>query len=442
MSRMLTSSIVLGVWSLVLLSGQPRVQAQVPPGNAEVRQPRPPNAALQVQNLPPELDKLLLAWSQNSAKVQKLQGTHHRFVYDTVFNVEKRAEGVFYYEAPGKGRIDLKPKEIENGEQSGREITKGGPRFKLQSDRAERWICDGTDIWQVNDGAKQVDVFPIPQENQGQNIMDGPMPFLFGMPPEKAKIRYVLKLLQDNPQQAVIEVLPRLQVDAANWRKATVILDKAIFLPRAVQLIDPSGNLETVYTFGEFQINKPDPKGLIALFGGEDPNPFRPKLKGYAIKVHNGNEANAPQQPGQVVPSVAGLGWQDAKKLLEQLGCEVQPIQGQPAPEEKLTYVVYEQNPAAKSPLLPKQVVKLTVYDKPQPVPKGSVPAVSGLHWKDAGAKLEQAGYKVKYIPGQTAKAQEQIYIVYQQAPAAGKPLEPGGEVTLTVYNKIPGMGN
>ena len=70
------------------------------------------------------------------------------------------------------------------------------------------------------------------------------------------------------------------------------------------------------------------------------------------------------------------------------------------------------------------------------------MPAVSGLHWKDAGAKLEQAGYKVKYVPGQTAKAQEQIYIVYEQAPAAGQPLQPGGEVTLTVYNKIPGMGN
>jgi TIGR03009 family protein len=425
---MLRPSAILGVWGLVVFSGLNWVLAQQPEGNAQVREPRPPNAALQVQNLPPALEKLLLTWSQKSAMVEKLQGTHHRFVYDTVFNTEKRAEGVFYYEAPGKGRIDLKPKEIEKGDKSARLDPMGQP-FKLIADRAERWICDGTQIWQVNDETKQVDAFPIPKENQGQNIMDGPMPFLFGMPPEKAKMRYSLKLLKEDQKEAVIEVRPRLQVDAANWQKATVRLDKTLYLPWAVQLIDPTGKTETVYTFGQFKINEEKSKLLMAFFG-PDPDPFRPKLNGYNFLVHT-PPANGAGAPPNVLPSVAGLGHEEASKLLKQLGCEVQLFRGQKkAPEGKLTFKVYNQEPPAKTPLQPGLKVKLTVYDV------GPVPNTLGLHWKAAGQKLEEAGYKVRYEPGTATTDEKQLYMVYQQSPSAGDQVDYGSEITLTVYNK------
>jgi TIGR03009 family protein len=384
-----------------------------------------------VQKLSPELERVLKAWSEKSAKVEKLQGTHQRWVYEMVFNTEKRAEGVFYYEAPGKGRIDLRPKVIGKDEVSPKRDKDGQP-FKLIADRAERWICDGKEIWQVNDEARQVDAFPIPQENQGQNIMDGPMPFLFGMPPEKAKMRYSLKLLKEDPKQAVILVHPRLQLDAANWQKATVILDKTLYLPWAVQLIDPTGKTETVYTFGQFEVNpKEKSKVLIAVFGPEE-DPFRPKLKGYNVLVHTPpeNGAGAPPNP-KVLPSVAGLSHEEATKLLKQLGCEVQLFRGQKkAPEGKLNFKVYNQEPAAKTPLQPGLKVKLTVYDV------GPVPNTLGLHWKAAGQKLEEAGYKVRYEPGTTTTDEKQLYMVYQQSPSAGEQVDYGSEITLTVYNK------
>src|SRR5690606_19119910 len=117
-----------------------------------------------------------------------------------------------------KGRLDIKPADIK-GEVS---LMKGKDKkpFKLQADRAERWICDGESIWQVNDATRQVDIFKIPEENQGQNIMDTPMPFLFGMPPEKAKMRYQLQLVRDDPKEAMIRVLPRWPGDAADWKEA------------------------------------------------------------------------------------------------------------------------------------------------------------------------------------------------------------------------------
>jgi len=438
MSRKL-AYIVAFAWGVIALSETSPLSAQTNPG---VR-PRPNPANLQVQQLSPQLEQLLKVWSQRSAQIHKLQGTHHRFVYDSVFSVDKRATGAFYYEAPGKGRIDLKPAEIPRGAVS-KKVDKTGKPYKVQADRAERWICDGKDIWQVNEATRQIERFPIPPENQGQNIMDGPMPFLFGMPPAKAKRRYFLKLINEDQNRAVLQVNPRLQVDAANWKEAKVILDKTLYLPTAVQLTDPAGNLVTTYTFGEFKINDDNNKNWIVKFitGGKDEDPFRPNFKGYQVTVHNPGKENA--NPGAAqMPSVAGLGWKPAQDLLEKLGSKVQIYTGQKAPQQKLTHVVYEQKPAAKTPLQAGQPVVLTIYDKAlvqmvQAPAAGRVPAVSGLFWKDAGKKLEEAGYKVKYLPGKAADAKEKVYMVYEQVPGAGQQLQEGGEVTLTVYNKMP----
>lgn len=430
MSRMLTSSIVACAWSFTLWGWVPLTLGQTPP--AANRRPRPQNAALQVQKLSPQLEYLLQIWSQQSAQIKKLQGTHHRFVYDTVFQVEKRAEGAFYYEAPGKGRIDLKPVAVRKGEVSRRKDEKSGQPFKVQPDRAERWICDGSGIWQVNDATKQVDVFPIPKENQGQNIMDGPLPFLFGMPPEKAKMRYELKLLKEDAQSATIEVHPRLAMDAGNWKKAWVILNKALYLPSAVKLIDPSGNLETVYTFHKFEINKKDPNWIKQFFGGEA-DPFRPNLQaqGYAFKVANGAAKQTAEANGPVMPSLKGSHWKAAKALLDKLECKVTFQPGQWAPQQQLMHVVYDQHPVAKSPLRKGQEVVLTIY-----TPQGTVPSVQGIFWKKAGPQLESLGYKVKYLRGKATTDKASLYMVYEQTPAAGQQLKSGEEVTLTVYTK------
>ena len=445
MSRMLTSSIVLCVLCVFAGGFAPVVLAQTPPQTPPVRQPRPQGGAgLQVQNLSPELNQLLLNWSQESAKTQTLQGTHRRIVYDKVFMVEKRSTGAFYYEAPSKGRIDIQPdKDITPGQKIERVDPQTGKTvaYTLKHDRAERWICNGTDIWQVNEATKQVEIFPIPPDHQGQNIMDGPLPFLFGMPPAKAKRRYQLFLIHDPklpPAYARLYVLPRLRVDAANWRSAEVILDKQQYLPRAVKLIDPTGNTETTYLFNDLKPNASDSRSWIAtVFRGAPKDPFNPDLKGYQITVHKIEEKNqGPAKP--MVPSVVNLPWTDAKARLEKLGCEVAIEKGQKATEQKLSYVVYDQKPGATAPLQKGLKVTLTVYDKMPPPTAGTVPSVVGMYWKDAGRKLEQAGYTVKYLPGQAAAAKEKIYEVYQQTPPAGQQLKPGSEVTLTVYNKMP----
>ncbi len=375
-------------------SGQER-GANPPAPTAE----RPDGEPLRIENVPPELMLHLKHWERASAKIEKLQGRHRRFVYDLVFEVEKRSDGLFYYEAPDKGRIDITPGKIEKGDKSKRESAKTKQPFKLEADRSERWVCTGQEVLQINDSEKSYEMYHIPPQHQGANIMEGPLPFLFGMPADKAIRRFHLTLLRQTETAVTISARPRWQSDAQNYREAKIMLDisEGRYLPSAVQLIDPSGNLETVYTFLELQVNK---KPIFpALWGG---NPFQPNLKSYRLIVNeptiagppngtpprNPNDPRAPERVAanpvsnpaapranplanpnfpprpETVPSVVGLDWEDATKVLKELGCTVKYVEGEVATEEKLVFRVYEQQPKPRTPLSSGQVVYLRLYAK------------------------------------------------------------------------------
>lgn len=426
------------LFTLSSLSANVFAQAQPVPGGAA-------NAGGQAQQapVPPALMKLLQAWSQNSAGVQKLHGEHHRFVYDQVFMVEKRAVGRFYYESPSKGRIDLEPAAIAAGEKSKRVDPKTGQPYKLQAERPERWICDGDKIWQINDAQKQADIFTIPESGRGQNMMDGPLPFLFGMPPKKALNRYKMDLVQQDAKRAILHVLPRMQMDAANWKSATVILDTQSWLPQAVKLMDPTGNLETVYTFTAFKVNAQcDPNAIAKIFGAVQ-NVFAPDLpKDYRTKVNAPPQPRVPANPGPTVPAVVNFRYKDALAILEKAGLKVEPKAGRPAPQGQLEYVVYQQDPPANTPITkPGQSVTITVFNKAaaQPQPQAKViPNVTGIFWKESVAQLKALGVDVKYTQGQAARNPQELYFVYQQSIPAGTPVKAGMVVELVIFTAPP----
>lgn len=363
MSRKLTSVVVLLSYSAALAASavaQDRSQT-AEPGRARLE--RPPAANLQIEPVDPELRQLLQSWSDASAQIEKLQGKHRRFVFDHVFGVEKRAEGVFYYEAPDKGRIDLSPATIRKTDQS-TEKRKDGTPYKIEADHPQRWICTGTEIWQVRDTEKTVNIFPIPPDAQGANIMDGPLPFLFGMPPDKALLRYKMQILGRRDALVYLAVQPRTQQDLANWKEATVILNTTRWLPEAVKLVDPSGNLVTVYSFYDVEPNKQQPFAALARLFGGDPNVFQPKLAGYRRNLIQGKAvAEAPQ--AAVVPAVINFRWKDAQALLQKAGYEAKALRGEATDREQLIYVVYEQDPRPGTPLPKGQAVRLTLYDRP-----------------------------------------------------------------------------
>lgn len=245
-------------------------QGVVPVSGVEAPPQIPP-----LSSLDPQLLQVLTEWADSSAKIKELRGTHVRYVFDEVFSTEKRSKGNFYYVEPDKGRIDLEPLKIGASDKP----RKAG--FTVQPESPERWICDGYKIYMINDASKEYDVFELPLELRGENIINGPLPFLFGMSPEFAHRRFELKLLKDTPKEATILALPRLKSDQANYKEARIILNKAIYMPRAVRLLDPAETRVTEYWFDDLEPNGAGVKAAVRKLMGEDP--FHPNLSSYKV---------------------------------------------------------------------------------------------------------------------------------------------------------------
>lgn len=283
----------LGMGIVLAVGGTAIGWAQPPLGNPGIRpaQPRPqgqeqgvarpPAQPMRVQSVTPELKAILDAWERESAKIKVLQGTHYRQEFNKVFQVEKRSKGVFYFEAPDKGRFDIHSVEIKQGQVSQKKDPETQQPYQLASGTDQIWICTGNMVLMMNPTEKEFEKFPIPAEMQGQNIVQSPLPFLFGMKAEDAMRRFELKLFGQNEGAYFIDARPLLQMDSQNYSHARIVLDKETFVPTTVFLLDPPGTLTTQYTFVDVKVNPG--RNLIGQFLPffKDANPFTPDLRGY-----------------------------------------------------------------------------------------------------------------------------------------------------------------
>ncbi|HEX6987040.1 MAG TPA: PASTA domain-containing protein [Planctomycetaceae bacterium] len=353
---------------LPLLAQQGR--ARVTTADVPEQEPRPQAEPLRRPAVDPQLERVLSDWHQKTKDIKKLQGRHRRWTFESVFQVANVSSGKFYHEAPDRGRIDLEPEDVArladaDPAQDGVQIAQPGTQklFTVKPDQPERWICDGEQILKVDDAAKTYEVVPIPPQHRGANIMDGPLPFLFGMPPEKAKQRYAMKLgASPDANSIYLVVTPLLADDAANWQRADVMLDAKTYLPTAVKLLDPSGNRVTLFSFGEHKV---DAVNLLAFFPGGDP--FKPSLLGY--KQVQGQQpqpvalVNPEGKQVAGVPSVIGLGHDQAATVLKARGYQEVVYATDKAPSDpKLRWRVKSQSPAPGAAASPDQRIVLTLY--------------------------------------------------------------------------------
>ena len=429
--------------------------------------PKPINAAKELAALPKDLQAVLREWYESSRKIEKLHGEHCRFIYNYTFGVEERAVGKFYYEAPSRGRIDLAPKP---GIRKDTVFSKKHPetgeviKFKVKPETEERWICDGKQILVIDDPQKTVQQFPIPKAAQGINIMDGPLPFLFGMPPEKAVARFKLRLESMTARHFDLLAVPRWQQDVANYKWARIRIERKTMLPMAVQMLDTARTRETVYTFPKVEKN-PKPSLLARgalfqkIFGSNEP--FRPNLKGYDIQAATKPGANKPgaarppanpAPQGNRIPSVIGLNYKQAEQVLKARGYTVKFYRGEPAINADLKFKVAKQDPKPREPGENGQLVKVTLYTEPiqqagaiapklpaKPViaaEANGIPNIVGLPWTEAEKVLKARGLTVKFRRGRAAIRKDDVFRVYDQSPKEGAVVGKKDAIYLTLFTK------
>lgn len=220
----------------------------------------------------PQVEAILQTWEQKTSGIERMKGKYRRYVYDHIFLVEKRAYGEYWFESPDKARMDFYPdKEIPNPPQH----KIGDKLYQVEADRGETWLCTGKEILDISHAKKTYDRFQIPVAFQGQNITNGPLPFLFGMKAEEVKKKYMMNLGEmHKPEEGRIHIIATPLVPALRreFKRAEILLNSD-YLPTGVKLWDPAGSKETVYVFWE-----PD-KNFLKFLN----DPFRINLRGWEL---------------------------------------------------------------------------------------------------------------------------------------------------------------
>lgn len=362
LSSLLLCGLATAPAPLLAQQGRAKVQVEQPSATPEppaAQEPRPEAEPLREEAVSPELEAVLQDWFNQTKGVRKLQGKHFRWKYDTTFAVAKISKGSFYYEGPDKGRIDIVP--VPPNPKQPKTDDGAGNAYTVKPDQPERWVCDGKQILRIDDTEKTYESLPIPPQHQGANIMDGPLPFLFGMPPEKAKQRYKMELVSRDETAVFLTVRPRKREDLANWQRADVKLDAKTFLPMAVKLLDPAATGTTVFRFEETQVN---PNKIIEFFKGD---PFKPVLLTYK-EVQSGDPSasqplNLEGRPITGIPSVIGLNHAEATTVLGKRGYrKVEIRKGPVAQSPKQLYHVASQVPEPNAAVASDQTIVLTLY--------------------------------------------------------------------------------
>ncbi|MCC6493103.1 MAG: TIGR03009 domain-containing protein [Pirellulales bacterium] len=197
----------------------------------------------------------LQMWEQTSKEIKNFSAEFTRLEYDAVFGPGRdqhmiESTGTLSYSKPDKGsfKIDEIKRWTKKNPQDASPTAPG--EYLLQKDEVgEHWVCDGKAIYEYNHRDKQLVVTRIPDELRGQNISDGPLPFLFGAEAAKLDQRYWIRIGPSNPAEIVLVAKPKWQADAANYDQVDVMLDRKTMQPKALQVYLPGGQQKHVYVF-------------------------------------------------------------------------------------------------------------------------------------------------------------------------------------------------
>lgn len=175
------------------------------------------------------VDILLRDWAQKTSQINSLYAEFTRTTVDNVWGTKESAKGSARYLAPQKARLDI------------------------LGENAESYVITGEgEIWEYKPPMKQITVYELPPEmvKQAMAVQDGPLPFLFGTEPEKAKARYRFQIIQRDDKIINVKVFPKLEEDKQHFVWADLRLDGKSFLPTKLVFQEVNGNIVT-FDFGE-----------------------------------------------------------------------------------------------------------------------------------------------------------------------------------------------
>lgn len=225
-----------------------------------------------------EVYKQLQFWQTASDKVKTFKSDFQRLEYDNVWNPGTErpmiiCDGVLSYSKPDRGSFEIeKIRRWTKTDPASTAPDAPGDYVEQKEEIGEHWVCTGEAVYEYDQRNKQLRETVIPKELRGVNIVEGPLPFLFGAQADKLMARYWIRIKQSDAAQIMLQAYPRRQSDAVNYERVEVILDRKTMQPTAIQVYLPGGQQRHVYTFTAPTVNGT----MDAVFGSLFKAPLTP----------------------------------------------------------------------------------------------------------------------------------------------------------------------
>jgi TIGR03009 family protein len=213
--------------------------ANQPPQNVNRPQPFPELSAAEQK----QVDEVLLNWERKCDTIKTFKSDFVRETYNQFGPKERNfkasvAEGEIKYQKPDHGKIQVTHEKVWDA-------AKGD--YVDSTEVLEHWVCDGKNVYFFAQADKQLVENPVPKEMQGNAISQGPLPFVFGAKAADLKARYFIREDKNTPSEYVrLEIYPRFQADAANYRRVLFVLNRKTFEPAAIEMENPGQNNQGV----------------------------------------------------------------------------------------------------------------------------------------------------------------------------------------------------
>ncbi|MCA9128612.1 MAG: TIGR03009 domain-containing protein [Planctomycetales bacterium] len=213
-----------------------QVQDAVAAGQARVpQQPFPDLTPAEVSFV----DQVLNVWETRTASIKRYSADFRRWQYDSTKFEDGHytvASGILKYETPDRGVFKVETLES---------IAQKGPpavyRVDPRRPYGEHWICDGEWVHVLDHNEKKAQLIQLSPDQRGNLASRSPLPFLFGVKAAEVKQRYWIRPLNppNRPEELWLEVYPKFTMDAGNYSRVQVVLDRKDILPKGLIVFMP-----------------------------------------------------------------------------------------------------------------------------------------------------------------------------------------------------------
>ncbi len=210
------------------------------------------------------LDAILTSWQARSQSIKTMECEFQKWRFDVAAapadTYASWSQGTIKYMSPDRGVFLEENIRFYDGKNAD-----GSPIYKAKPNRfGEWWVCTGTELVFMNREEKVSLIEELPPQMQGQQLFESPLPFVFNLNADRMKQRFWIRAIAPPPgrqEEYWLEVYPKFQADAQNYKLVQVVVSAKEFLPKALLIYPPNFDEKTapnkeVYEFKNVKVNQ------------------------------------------------------------------------------------------------------------------------------------------------------------------------------------------